>query len=128
MQSLNRVELLGNVGQDPKVTLGKSVAITKFTLATSHKSKGEEVTQWHNITAFGMLAEMIAEGTSKGDRLFVAGRLTYSQTEAADGTKRYYTDIIAEDVIFLTKKREQQPATVEEEKDGAEESSDDVPF
>lgn len=105
-RSLNKVQLIGNVGQDPEVrTTAGGTKMAKISLATSRTfndraGNKQEKTEWHRITAWGKLAEIIEQYVRRGDRLFVEGRIEYSETEH-EGQKRYWTDIQAHDLIML---------------------------
>ncbi len=103
----NKVQLIGFLGQDSelkKINTGTSLA--KFSLGTSETykdSKGERVTetQWHNIVIWGKLAEVVTEYTSKGSEIAIEGKLVNRSYEDKDGNKRYITEIVANDVLFL---------------------------
>lgn len=104
----NKVQLIGFLGQDAelkKLTTGTSLA--KLSLGTSETykdAKGERVTetQWHNIVIWGKLAEVVAQYTSKGSEIAVEGKLVNRSYEDKDGNKRYITEVIANDVLFLS--------------------------
>ena len=106
-RSLNKVSLIGNVGQEPEIrTTAGGTSVAKVSLATSRKYNNkagvlQENTQWHRLTFFGRLSEIVEQWVSKGDRLFVEGRIEYSTTEGDDGITRYWTDIIVQDMIML---------------------------
>ena len=101
----NIVSLTGNATRDPELTFGNSgTAIAKFGLAINSRKKdasGEWVDgdpQFFDVTAFGELAENVAESIGKGARVLVAGRLNYSSWETNDGDKRNKVDVIADSV------------------------------
>ena len=112
-RSLNKVTLIGNVGQDPDVrTTAGGTQVAKCSLATSrpYKDKSgeqQEKTQWHRLTFFGRLVDVVEQWINKGDRLYIEGRLEYSQTEN-EGTTRYWTDIIVHEMIMLGSKDRDQ--------------------
>jgi len=104
-EGLNKVLLLGNLGADPelRVTPGGQ-AVLKLRLATTESyldrsNTRQERTEWHRITIWGKRGEALAKILSKGDRLFVEGRIQTSSYEK-NGEKRYSTDIIANNVIL----------------------------
>ena len=106
-RSLNQVQLIGNLGNDPEVrsTTGGSRVAT-FSLATSYEWKNQsgdkqEKTQWHRVVVWGKLADIVEEYVHKGDKLYVSGRIEYRQWEDKDGQTRYSTEIIAESMIML---------------------------
>jgi len=105
-RSVNKVILIGNVGNPPDVrTTPSGTQVAKVSLATSRtfndrSGNQQERTQWHRLTFFGKLADVVEQWVGKGDRLFVEGRLEYSTTEA-DGVTRYWTDIIVNELVML---------------------------
>jgi len=94
--------LIGNVGNDPEIrATGSGARVAKMSLATSYKRKdGEEKTEWHRLTFFGRLTDIVEQWVKKGDRLYVEGRIQYSQTEGEGGTK-YWTDIVVNEMIMM---------------------------
>ena len=102
-RTINRVELLGRVGTEPELRYTQSgTAVAQLRLATDRRRQNGQVeADWHNITAWGKTAEIVNEHVSKGDRIFVAGRLSYSSYEGSDGQRRFRTEIHANEVIFL---------------------------
>lgn len=103
MRSVNKVTLIGAVGQDPEVRYtAQGMAIASFSLATSEKRKDkEEVTQWHNCVAFGKLAEIVTQYIVKGAKLYVEGTIQY-QTYQKDDQTRYATKIVVNDLSMLS--------------------------
>lgn len=99
---MNVVNLVGRLGRDPETTYSQSgMAICKVALATSKKIKGEQVTQWHRLTAFQKTAELIQQYCYKGDQLAVEGELSYGSYDK-DGAKHYTTDIIVNRMHFIS--------------------------
>jgi single-strand DNA-binding protein len=103
MKSINRVTLIGAVGQDPETRFTASgMAVASFSFATSTKQKDkEEVTQWHSCVAFGKLAEIVQQYVTKGSKLYLDGAIQY-QTYEKDGEKRYATKIVVNDISMLS--------------------------
>lgn len=106
-EGLNRVMLIGNLGQDPelKYTQGGQ-AMLKLRLATTESYMGRDnerktSTEWHSVTMWGKRAESLNKFLSKGRTLYVEGRIQTRQWEDKDGNKRYTTDIVATNVILL---------------------------
>ena len=106
-RGVNKVILIGNVGQDPETRyMPNGNAVTNITLATTEtwkdKNSGEqqERTEWHRVTFYQRLAEIVAEYVRKGSKLYVEGRLQTRSWEQ-DGVKRYATDIIANEMQML---------------------------
>ncbi len=104
--NLNQVNLIGRVTKNPELkTLESGTQIASFGLATNnvYKKDGEKVEQvdFHNITAFGKLAETIAQYVIKGQELYIGGRIKYESWDKQDGTgKGYRTSIIASNFQF----------------------------
>ena len=105
-RSLNKIMLIGNVGGDPEIRATSSgTRVAKFSLATNRQwkdSSGQQhdKTEWHRITLFGKLADIVEQWVNKGDRIYVEGRLEYSQSEK-EGQVRYWTDIIVTELLML---------------------------
>jgi len=105
---INKVTLVGNVGDDPRVSEKEGEAfVAHFPLATSERYKdknGEEVdkTEWHRVTVWNKQAEVIKKYLKKGDPLYVEGKITTSSYEDKEGVKRYSTDIICNNFLFLS--------------------------
>ena len=102
MAGVNVAIVMGHLGRDPEITYTPSgMAVCKFSIATSKKKKnGEEVTQWHRLTAFDKAGELISKYVKKGDQLYVSGEINYGEYEK-DGVKRYSTDIIVREFNFI---------------------------
>jgi single-strand DNA-binding protein len=107
--SVNKVILLGNVGKDPEVRYTPSgAAVANFTLATSEKFKDkegqwQERTEWHRITAWDKLAEIIGQYVKKGSKLYVEGKIqTRSWDDKQTGEKKYTTEIQAREISLLS--------------------------
>jgi single-strand DNA-binding protein len=116
MASVNKVFVLGNLGQDPEVRYAPSgVAIVTISVATSRKWKDKstgdpvEETEWHRIVAYDKLAEIIGQYLRKGDSVHFEGRLKTRKWEK-DGVERYTTEIIAEQMTMLGKREDRAPA------------------
>jgi single-strand DNA-binding protein len=105
----NKVQLIGNVGNEPEIKIfegGKKVA--KFTIATNevyYNENKEKITdtQWHNISAWGKVADIIENFVNKGKEIALEGRLTHRSYDDKDGIKRYYTEVIANELLLLGK-------------------------
>jgi len=108
MAGINKVILVGRLGQDPEVRYTPDgTAVANFSIATSEewkdKNSGEkrERTEWHRIVAWRKLGEICGEYLSKGRQVYIEGRIQTRSWEDKDGNKRYTTEIIASDVQFL---------------------------
>jgi single-strand DNA-binding protein len=105
----NKVQLIGNVGNEPEIKIfegGKKVA--KFTIATNevyYNENKEKITdtQWHNISAWGKVADVIENFVSKGKEIAIEGKLTHRSYDDKDGIKRFYTEVIANELLLLGK-------------------------
>ena len=106
-KTINKVELLGRVGNDPEMRYTASgIAVTQLRLATDRGRKnGEDATDWHTVVVWDKIGEAVAQYVEKGQRLYVAGRLVQSSWEGEDGQRRYRTEIHAQDVVFLDSSR-----------------------
>ena len=106
-RSLNKVMLIGNVGSDPEIrTTPSGTKMAKVSLATNRSfqdrsGQQQERTEWHRLTFWARLADIVEQYVKKGDRLFVEGRLEYSQTQDDQGQVRYWTDIIVNEMVML---------------------------
>lgn len=113
MKSLNKVTLIGNLGQDPEVKYMQSGdAVASFSLATSEswkdKTSGEQVekTEWHRCVAWRKLGEIVGQYARKGQKLYVEGKLQTRKWTDKEGQERYTTEIQVNDIILLSAKNE----------------------
>lgn len=119
MSDLNKVMLIGRLGGDPEMRYtGSGSAIANFNLATSErwtdKNTGEkkERTEWHKVTFFGRLAEVIGEYASKGKQVYIEGNLQTEKWQDNNGQDRYTTKVIGREFKLLGSRGDQptQPA------------------
>ncbi len=107
---VNKVILIGNVGNDPEVKyIKEDVPVAKFSLATSESYKnrdGEKVTntEWHNIVVWRGLAKVVEKYVKKGSKLFIEGKITHRKYEDKDGQTKYFTEIVCRDMTMLDSK------------------------
>ena len=107
-RSLNKVMLIGNVGNEPEIrTVSSGKKVAKLSLATSRQfndrnGQKQEKTEWHRLTAWDRTAEIIEQYVHKGDRLYIEGSIEYSQTEDDQGKPRYWTDIVVREMVMLS--------------------------
>ncbi len=156
MYSLNRAQVIGNVTRDPEVrqTSGNQ-AVASFSVATNRvwtdqSGQKQEKAEFHNIVAWGKLAEIVSQFVKKGRKLFVEGRMQTRSWDGEDGKPRYRTEIVAESLILLDRsgtptgegvdanyerqsnsapvRSAQSPAAVASEAPAEEMSLDDLPF
>ena len=142
-EGLNRVTLIGNLGQDPELRFTQSgQAILNLRLATTEKyldrdGNKKEQTDWHQVTIWGKRGEALAKFLRKGSRLCVEGSIRNSSYEK-DGTKRYKSEVNARNILLLgdgrrdDSGRQDAPAASDNsrpyETDGGEVNDNDIPF
>ena len=103
----NKVQLIGNLGNDPEIiTLDSGKKLAKFSIATNETYKnaqGEKVTdtQWHNIIAWNKTADIIEKYVQKGNEVMVEGKLTSRSYETKEGEKRYITEVVCNEILML---------------------------
>ena len=101
---------IGNLTKDPEMTkTANGVDICKFTLAVKRKFKnesGEYEADFLNCVAWRKTAELIGQYANKGDKLAVVGTVQTRNYDASDGTKRYVTEIVVDEIEFLTAKKD----------------------
>ncbi|NQY27960.1 MAG: single-stranded DNA-binding protein [Flavobacteriaceae bacterium] len=148
MSTLNKVMLIGNLGDDVKMHYFEGGnCVGRFPIATSEtytsKQTGERVTntEWHNIVVRNKAAEICEKYLKKGDKIYVEGRIKSRQWQAEDGTTRYSTEIQVQDFTFLSPKSDggsgqQQVSntgqgavvTPQQPQQPAADENDDLPF
>ena len=108
-KSVNKVILLGNVGKDPEIkVLPSGQPVANFSIATSERFKDQQGnwqdrTDWHNLTAYGKLAEIVRDYVKKGNKLYTEGRLTTrSWDDKESGKKVYRSEIVVGDISLLS--------------------------
>jgi single-strand DNA-binding protein len=106
-RSLNKVMLIGNVGSEPEIRATSAGArVAKLSIATNRSwsdrnGQQQEKTEWHRLTFFGRLVDIVEQWVKKGDRLYVEGRIEYSQTQDDQGVTKYWTDIVIQEMVML---------------------------
>ena len=107
-RGINKVIIVGNLGQDPDTRyMPSGGAVTNFTVATNEswkdKQTGEQKdrTEWHKVAMFGRLAEISAEYLRKGSQVYIEGKLRTRKWQDRDGNDRYTTEIIADEMQML---------------------------
>jgi single-strand DNA-binding protein len=152
--TLNKVMLIGHLGDEVKMHYFEGGnCIGRFPIATNetytNKQTGEKVTntEWHNIVVRNKAAEICEKYLSKGDKIYVEGRLKTRQWQGEDGNTRYTTEVNVQDFTFLSTKKESmandtgntprtQPASgtsqpktsIEVQPVNEQEQDDDLPF
>ncbi|MBS4058055.1 MAG: single-stranded DNA-binding protein [Bacteroidetes bacterium] len=108
----NSVKLIGRPGKDPEIkVIGNDRKMARFTLATNdyyYNAKGERVeeTQWHNLVAWGKIAEVVEQHVKKGREIAVEGKLTSHSWEDKDGQKHQLTEVLINEVMVLERAHE----------------------
>ncbi len=108
----NKVQLIGNVGNEPEITtLDSGKTIAKFSIATNEfykNSDGEKQqnTQWHNIVAWGKIAGIVEKYVGKEKEVAIEGKLTSRSYETKEGEKRHVTEVVANEILLLGSKDE----------------------
>jgi single-strand DNA-binding protein len=120
--------LIGNLGTDPEMRYtANGSAVTTFRLAVSRSFGGDgerrEETEWFTVVTWNKLAELLGQHLQKGRKVFVEGRLASRSWDGPDGQKRYRTEVVANQVLFLD--RAQGAAMPDETGDI---DPDDLPF
>lgn len=106
-RSLNKILLIGNVGNEPEIrTTQSGVRVAKVSLATNRTwtdraGTVQEKTEWHRLNFWDKLADIVEQYVRKGDRLFVEGRVEYSTTDDGNGNTKYFTDIRVTEMVML---------------------------
>ena len=116
--SLNKVQLIGNVGKDPDVRyLDSGVAVATFTLATTDRAytlangtRVPERTEWHNIVLWRGLAEVAEKYVRKGDKLYIEGKIRSRSYDDQNGIKRYIVEIFGDNMEMLSQRPAQSAA------------------
>lgn len=136
---LNKAQVIGHLGQDPKITQGRNGVIASFSVATTEKGyttrdgvQVPERTEWHNIVCFGRIAEVVQAYLKKGSKVFVEGKMRTRSYDDKNGVKRTIMEINAELLEMLDNKpttqqkqayQPQQPQPI-----GQKKEDDDLPF
>lgn len=117
-RGVNKVILVGNLGQDPDVKyMPNGDAVVNVTLATSEtwkdKASGEnrEKTEWHRVVMFRRLGEIAGEYLRKGSKIYIEGKLQTRKWQGQDGTDRYTTEIVANEMQMLDSKGGQESSS-----------------
>jgi single-strand DNA-binding protein len=106
----NKVQLIGNLGQNPEIrTFDNGRSVARFSLATTdtyRDASGKKITetQWHNMVAWGNLAKTVEKYLIKGSEIAVEGKLTHRAYDDKDGKKRYFTEVVMNEMVMLRSK------------------------
>jgi single-strand DNA-binding protein len=140
-KSVNKVILVGNVGQDPEVKYTPSgVPVARVSLATNERFKDgndqwQDRTEWHSIVAWQRLAEIVGEYVRKGTKLYIEGKLqNTSWQDRQSGEKKYRTEIVVRDLVLLGSRENGQNAAAQAAGQGSDTEpapavvDDNIPF
>jgi single-strand DNA-binding protein len=157
-RSLNKVQLIGNLGKDPEVrSTGSGTRVATLSIATSRRwnnasGEAQEKTEWHRVVLWNNkgsgLADVAERYLKKGDRIYVEGRIEYRTWEDRDGNTRYSTEIIGREMMMLSgraggsdadmepagaavggaQQAEQGSQSLEKFPEALDEEDDDLPF
>lgn len=137
MASVNKVILIGHCGKDPEVRnlpSGDSVANVSIATTESYKDKqtGEkkEVTEWHNLSFFGRLAEIVGEYVRKGSMIYVEGSLKTRKYTDSNGVEKYSTGVVVSTMKMLGGKQNDGSAPKQKASEGSgfDDMDSDIPF
>lgn len=115
MKSLNNVQLIGHLGNDPEVITHDGKLLVKFSLATGETwvdkttSEKKNTTEWHKVVCFNKLAEIVKGYLKKGAKVYLSGKLKTSKWQDKHHENHYTTEIVAEDFIMLDAKNNLTP-------------------
>ena len=139
---LNQAQIIGHLGRDPEVRhLPSGEAVANFTVATTEKwrdkasGESKEATEWHNISCFGRLAEIVGQYLHKGSLVYVSGKIKTRKYKDKDGVDKYATSIQCQELKMLGGKssggeqsqqhHQSKPAP---SPNGFDDMEDDIPF
>ena len=138
--SLNKVMIIGNLGKDPEMRyMPNGKPVTNFSVAVSRRwtppgGEAREETEWFNVTMYERLAEISNQYLTKGQKVYIEGRLRTHSWDGNDGQKHYRTEVIANDMMMLTPKGGQPSSGGDDfaggfkEEPGMQTGGDDLPF
>lgn len=137
MASINQATVIGFVGDEPKTTTAQNGStIASLSVATTDKgftkqdgTKVEDKTEWHNIVAFGRLAEVIKNYVHKGASVYVQGKMRTRSYTDKNSINRYITEIVADTFQMLDRRPDYQPTTGQQPlSQPPQQGNDDLPF
>ncbi len=131
MASLNKVMIIGRLGGDPQLVYmpnGAPVATMNIATDESYQKDGQkiELVEWHRVQAWNKLGELCAKYLNKGRLIYVEGKLRTRKWKDKQGRDRYSTEIVAQKVQFLEKRKDNQNAGMGDADSGSD--ADDAPF
>ena len=135
-RGINKVILVGNLGQDPETRhMPSGGAVTNISVATSEQWKDKQTgdqrdrTEWHKVAFFGRLAEIAAEYLRKGSQVYIEGKLRTRKWQDRDGNDRWTTEVIADELQMLGGREQQSSKRVRaNDIESSPDEYDDIPF
>lgn len=133
---MNKVLLIGHIGQDPKIFEKESLKVVSFSIATNEKWKqGDEEkkhTEWHNIVVFGKLAEVCQRYLKKGMQVYIEGKIRSSKFKDKEGNEKTKYDIICSELQILDwndrEKKNESQHSLQPTESQVNDLDDDIPF
>jgi len=132
--SVNKVILVGNLGQDPEARFTpQGTAVTNLSVATNESWKDQsgeikEKTEWHRVVMYGRMAETASEYMNKGQMVYIEGRLQTREWEDKNQVKRRTTEIRCDSFTMLGKRSEVNQGTHSNDQGEKPQTDDDLPF
>ena len=132
--SVNKVILVGNLGQDPEARFTpQCTAVTNLSVATNESWKDQsgeikEKTEWHRVVMYGRMAETASEYMNKGQMVYIEGRLQTREWEDKNQVKRRTTEIRCDSFTMLGKRSEVNQETRSNDQGEKPQTDDDLPF
>jgi len=111
MKSLNQVQLIGHLGNDPETKEYEGKMVSKFSLATGEEcldkatNEKRKSVEWHRIICFNKMANIAKTYFKKGTQIYLAGKLKTTKWQDKNNTNHYTTEIVVDDVIMLDEKK-----------------------
>ena len=134
MASLNKTLLIGRLGDDPKVRyMPSGEAIANISVATTDSWKDrngekQDKTEWHRVSFFGKLAEIVGEYLKKGSQVYIEGRLQTRKWVDKEGQDKYTTEIVADRMQMLGGRKEEERKPVSNDQNDFDAGEDRGPF
>ena len=132
--SVNKVLLIGNLGQDPEARFTpQGTAVTNLSVATNESWKDQngeiqEKTEWHRVVMFGRMAENADKYMSKGQMVYIEGRLKTREWEDKNQVKRRTTEIHCDNFTMLGRRDASYQGNINKDQENDQSSDDDLPF
>lgn len=127
MAGLAKMTLIGNLGADPEMkTTAGGVQICNMRVAVNEKRKGEDITQWFGVVAFGKTGELANQFLKKGSKAYFEGPFSTREWTTKEGEKRTQMEVVANTILFLDGKKDGAPARAKAVASAL--SDDEIPF